>query len=138
MYLDTSILVSLLLKDRHTARARVVLRANPVQLLISDFGAAEFCSAVNRRVRTQELTIYQARLAFEVFDRWTAQQTSRLTWSTLDVAQAETLLRRLDLPLKAPDAIHIAAAHRLGAVIATFDDQLARSAKVLGVPTIEG
>jgi uncharacterized protein len=50
------------------------------------------------------------------------------------IAVATTFLRRLDLPLKTPDAIHIAIAQRLGATLVTFDRQMAASARALGTP----
>jgi predicted nucleic acid-binding protein len=42
-------------------------------------------------------------------------------------------LRRLDLTLRAPDAINIALAQRLEATLFTFDAKMAGAAKVLGV-----
>jgi predicted nucleic acid-binding protein len=42
-------------------------------------------------------------------------------------------IRQLDLPLLAPDALHIAMAKRAGAVLATFDTKMAASAKNLGL-----
>jgi predicted nucleic acid-binding protein len=41
-------------------------------------------------------------------------------------------IRRLDLPLKAPDAIHIAIAQRVNAQLATFDQQMANAAGAVG------
>jgi uncharacterized protein len=50
-----------------------------------------------------------------------------------DLRQAERFLRRLDLPLRAPDAIHIAITQRLDLELATFDERMADCAKRLGV-----
>ena len=47
---------------------------------------------------------------------------------------AETALPRLDLTLRAPDALHIAIAHHIGATLMTFDDRIAACAGALGVP----
>ena len=49
-----------------------------------------------------------------------------------DLAAATMFLRRLDLPLRTPDALHIAIAQRLGATLVTFDRQMAASAHALG------
>jgi hypothetical protein len=57
--------------------------------------------------------------------------------ATEDVVLAEAMLRRLDLNLRAPDAIHIAIARRLGATLMTFDDKMARSAHALGLAVAE-
>ncbi len=50
-----------------------------------------------------------------------------------DVRLAETFIRRLDLTLLAPDALHIAMAKREGAALATFDAKMAASAQNLGL-----
>jgi len=43
------------------------------------------------------------------------------------------MLRRLDLNLRAPDAIHIAITERANATLVTFDLKMADSARSLGV-----
>jgi predicted nucleic acid-binding protein len=60
--------------------------------------------------------------------------TQRTEAGTVDIATAITFLRRLDLPLKTPDAIHIAIAQRVGGTLVTFDRQMAASARALGTP----
>jgi predicted nucleic acid-binding protein len=47
-----------------------------------------------------------------------------------------TLVRRVDLGLRAPDAINIAIAQRCGAHLLTFDAKMARSARTLGVNVV--
>jgi predicted nucleic acid-binding protein len=50
----------------------------------------------------------------------------------VDVAVATAFLRRLDLTLRAPDAIHIAIAQRVDATLVTFDQGMATAALALG------
>jgi predicted nucleic acid-binding protein len=107
VYLDGSVLVALFTNDPFTARAKAYLTANSPIMLVSDFAAAEFASAVSRRVRAEA--------------------------STADIAAATSVLRRLDLNLRTPDAINIAIADRLGATVATFDERMATAARALGV-----
>ena len=45
---------------------------------------------------------------------------------------AEGFLRRLDLTLRTPDAVHVALARRIGASLASFDKKMAASARALG------
>jgi len=52
VYLGASVLVALLMVDALTARADAFFRANTPVLIVSDFTAIEFASAVARRVRT--------------------------------------------------------------------------------------
>ncbi len=42
-------------------------------------------------------------------------------------------IRRFDLALRTPDALHIAAAGRLSAKLATFDVKMAAAATALGL-----
>ena len=51
----------------------------------------------------------------------------------IDVQTAQGFIRRLDLNVRAPDAINLAIASRLGAPIATFDRGMAACATTLGI-----
>lgn len=53
--------------------------------------------------------------------------------SSSDIDAARDLVRHIELKLRAPDAIHLATAQRLGATLATFDVTLASAARALGV-----
>jgi predicted nucleic acid-binding protein len=55
-----------------------------------------------------------------------------------DIASAAAFIRRLDLNLRAPDAINIAIADRVGAALATFDERMAASARALKVAAVAG
>ena len=136
LYLDASVLVGLLVPDALSARADAMLRAQRPVLLVSDFAAAEFASALGRRVRVGELTPDKARTAFAGFDAWTAQKTRRVETMAADVRAAEAFLRRLDLTLRAPDAVHVAIAQRTDAALATFDERMAIAARALGLAVL--
>ncbi|HXA21616.1 MAG TPA: type II toxin-antitoxin system VapC family toxin [Acetobacteraceae bacterium] len=133
VYPDASVLVALFTYDRFTARARAYLTTEIPTLVVSDFAAAEFASAVSRRVRTNDLTPDEGRIAFTSFDSWLARSTQHVDTTTQDIAAAAAALRRLDLNLRTPDAINIAVADRLGATLATFDEKMATAARALGV-----
>ena len=102
-------------------------------LILSDLAAAEFVSAVGRRVRMGVLTLTEAQAAIGVFDVWAASIAERVKTTAQDFAACDGYLRRLDLPLRTPDGLHIAIASRLQASILSFDKQLIASAKKLGV-----
>jgi predicted nucleic acid-binding protein len=57
----------------------------------------------------------------------------RATLQPTDTAQAGSWLRRLDLVLRTPDALHLAIAARLGAPVATFDRGMEAAARNLGL-----
>jgi predicted nucleic acid-binding protein len=132
-YLDASVLVALFTHDLLTQRAETGLRKAAPVLVVSDFAAAEFASAVARRVRLGELNTKEARSVFSTFDAWTARSTARASTAAAEVAEAEAYLRRLDLPLRTPEALNIALAQGAGAVLATFDDKMAAAARRLGL-----
>jgi uncharacterized protein len=97
------------------------LSAHPEIVFVSDFAVAEFSSAVGRRVRTRDLTPEDAQLAFSNLDTWVERSAYREEITTGDIDAANRILRRLDVNLRTPDAIHIAIARRLEATLVTFD-----------------
>ena len=137
VYLDASVLVALLTSDALTARAETYLRTTAPVLVVSDFACAEFASAIAREVRTREITAQEAWAAFAFLDTWIAETTERAETTTADVRAAEALVRRLDLKLRTPDALHIALhialAQRTQAALATFDGGMAAAARTLGM-----
>lgn len=132
VYLDASVIVPLFLPDRFTARAEALVRSLTPIPILSNFAAAEFASVVARRVRTRESSLAEGQAAFVDFDEW-ATSTIRIEIDAADIAQAESFMRRLELPLRTMDAIHIAAAGRIEAPLATFDRKMASSAQSLGI-----
>ena len=131
-YLDASAIIALLSDDLLHARADRFFRENLEIFLVSDFAAAEFASVLARRVRVGAITTSDARSGFETFDSWCANSATRVEITAADVMTAEHYLRRLDLSLRAPDAIHIAIAQRLDTTLVTFDRQMADGARALG------
>jgi len=123
LYLDASVLVALFTDDPFTRRADSFLRENASVLMVSDFAAAEFASALGRQVRTKEIAQRQARIALATFDSWTARIARRVEIGPADVKAAE-----------APDAINIAIAQRIGAALFTFDAAMIKSARALATP----
>jgi predicted nucleic acid-binding protein len=131
-YLDTNAIIGLLTTDPLTARAQAVLRQGLGELIVSDFAAAEFAGVIGRKMRTGIIGRPYALDALTALDRLSLR-TSRVALETGDIPQADALLRRLDLPLQTPDAIHIAIVQRLGATLITFDRRMAAAARTLGL-----
>lgn len=136
LYLDTSVLVPALTLDPLSDRAAELLLQTSSELLVSDFVRAEYASVIARRVRTAELTRDEARRAFGVLDDWCSEMTTAVAVASDDIAEASRTIRRLDVNLRAPDALNLAAARRLGATLATFDHGLAGAASALGFPAL--
>ena len=137
VYLDASVLVSLFVRDAHSEQADRSLRAARQLLIVSDFAAAEFASGVSQHVRTQAVAAKDAITMFSEFDEWMTREASGVPMTNADVANAATFLRRLDSPLRTPDALHIAIAQRIGARLLTFDKAMASVARALGIEIIK-
>jgi hypothetical protein len=135
-YLDASAIVSLIVNDVHTARARA-LAAMSERFLISDLTAAEVSSAIAIRWRSKTLSQAEANGALLLFDAWRPRNTESVDILSTDIREADQLIRGLNCALRAPDAIHVAAARRLGAPLVTFDLTMAREARALGLEVIE-
>jgi predicted nucleic acid-binding protein len=131
VYLDASVIVPLFLIDPFASRAKAFLAAQAEEVYVSDFVSAEFASVVGIRLRAKALTSDEARTAFSNFDEWTARYALETQTTPADIRSATTMLRRLDLTLRAPDAVSLAVATRLGADLATFDMKMAESARKL-------
>lgn len=130
-------IVSVFVQDAFSLQAERALQSLAGPVHVSDLGALEVSSAIARQVRTKELTTQQAQLALADFDDWRTKQIGARLEPT-DFQAAEGYLRRLDLTLRGPDALHIAVAKRLGLPLWTFDQGMLASAGALGVSASQG
>jgi predicted nucleic acid-binding protein len=104
---------------------------------VSNLSTAEFSAVIARRVRTRDLRAEEARTAFANFDLWCGRHTRLVEINSSDVAGATALMRRLDFPLRTPDALHIAILQRCGCGLFTFDRTMAKVARALGVGLVK-
>jgi predicted nucleic acid-binding protein len=123
--------------DPFAAQTEDFFAANWDVSIVSDFTLAEFASAVGIRIRTGSISLAEAQEVFSNFDEWVARHTAAVEIRPADIAIAQTMLRQLELKLRAPDAIHLAVAQRLKVAIATFDQPMAKAAHMLGIPVVD-
>ena len=134
IYLDTSFLLGLFIEtDSFATSARAFFVEADEPFIISDFAAVEFASAIARLTRTGRILEEEAQQTFTRFDAWRARSTDSENTTPDDIRRAESIIRRLNLNLRAPDAIHLAIASRLHASLATFDTGMATNAHSLVV-----
>ncbi|MBV8938152.1 MAG: type II toxin-antitoxin system VapC family toxin [Alphaproteobacteria bacterium] len=133
MYLDASVLIALLAEEPTSGAVRRFLRAHREDRLVSDFAAAEVASAISRLLRMRLLTEEEGSIRLADFDAWRAAATSAADVHAADARLAYIYVRRFDLGLRAPDALHLAIARRLDATLVTLDRRLAIAANQLGV-----
>jgi len=133
VYLDASVLLPTLIVEAFTEGVYDRLGGIDQELLISDFAAAEVASALSRLVRMRLLSGPDASARLADFDAWRAAMSVSIDIQSTDARLAYIYVRRFDLALRAPDALHLAIARRLDATLVTLDRRLATAAGELGV-----
>ncbi len=130
--LDASALLPLFAPDIHTEKLTTWLVSAPRSLIVSDFASAEASASISRRVRMGLIDTGLANEALAKLDAWVSRTATRRLTSAGDIASCERLVRRFELKLQAPDALHIAIALADGATLVTFDGRQARAMAGLG------
>jgi len=133
LYLDASVIVPTLVKEPASGAVDDFLLAQAGAPVVSEFAAAEVASALSRLTRMGFLAPEAAQAHLHAFDAWRAAGTSDLDWRPADVRLASVFVRRFDLGLRAPDALHAAMCHRNDHTLVTLDRRLADAADALGV-----
>jgi predicted nucleic acid-binding protein len=125
--LDANVLIAHLdSNDRHHARARTMLEANALALL----GASEISLA--------ETLVAPAR-AGRLESALTALEQLRVTELSLGANASGRLARlRADTKHKLPDCCVLLAAQEHDGAVASFDSDLVRTARELGLATVSG
>ena len=136
-YVDASVLLPTLIAEPITEAVYDFLGADGLELLISDFAAAEVASALWRLVRMAELTGADASERLADFEVWRAAMSAPVDIAASDARLAYTYVRRFDLGLRAPDALHLAIARRIDATLVTLDRRLVAAARDLGIAVEE-
>lgn len=134
-YLDASALLPMLIAEPGSAAVDAFMDAADGGLVVSEFAAAEVASALSRLVRTDRLSAADANLRLADFDAWRATATEDVELNAADVRLAHLYVRRFELMLRAPDALHAAVCRRADLKLITLDRRLATAAEALGVST---
>lgn len=132
-YLDASAILPTLIEEPGSAAIDSFLTSQDSILVISEFAAAEVASALSRLVRTSRLEAADAAERLADFDAWRAASTHDLDLQASDIRLAHVFVRRFDLKLRAPDALHTAICRREDFLLVTLDKRLAKAAQELGV-----
>lgn len=135
--LDASALVDLFLVSVNSQRIVRFTRSNQVRLHVSDFATGEFASAVKRERGPRKFSDQDVRDIFSAFDEWRAANVKAVATDAADVRVAGVFMRRLDINLRMPDAVYIAAAQRLGLLLCSFDARQLAAARALGVDVVD-
>lgn len=96
---------------------------------------AEFGAVMRRQARVGRLDRDAVAMAETALQAIIDQPGAFRAVMASDVVEAGHLVRRYE-PLRAPDALHLAVALRLGLRIATFDTGLAAAAEQAGIGAV--
>lgn len=132
-YLDSSVVLPTLVGEPASPSVDAFMSTVEQELLVSDFAAAEVASALSRLVRTGRIQASDGAACLADFDVWRAAMTILAEIHAADLRLAGVYVRRFDLALRAPDALHLAIAHRLDVALVTLDRRMAAAARELGV-----
>jgi uncharacterized protein len=135
--LDTSVLIPSLVDEPTSAAVDAFISAGGHQLFVSDFAVVEVAATLSRFVRTRSFDAAAASARLTEFDAWRAGTATAVDVRSSDVRLAYTYVRRFELMLRAPDALHLAMTQRLGATFVTLDRPLIRAAAALGIAVAE-
>ena len=133
--LDTSVLIAAFTREDGSPRALALL-AEAGAWRVSDWATAEFAGAIRVKARRGELAPDLIEAVEATLDEMIAAVGASITVHADDHAEARRLIIEDGL-LRAPDALHLAIAQRIGAQLATFDANLARAAEAVGVPVLQ-
>jgi uncharacterized protein len=135
-YLDASVLVPSIVVEDATGAVGTFLLAKTADLIVSDFAALGVASALSRLVRMGKLASSDAAQRLADFDDWRAGPAGVAELDASDCRLASNFVRRFELKLRVPDALHAAICHRLGFQLVTLDKRLAEAARELGIDVI--
>ena len=132
-YIDTSLLAAFYCPEPLSQTAQKKL-SKVARLVISPLVELELYSAVAAKVRAKEIAAASAGQVLDMFRKHLAEGCYDLVpIETAEYAMARDWIGRFSTPLRAPDAIHLAAAFDNDLTLLTADKALAGAAKHFGV-----
>lgn len=134
LYIDASAIVPIFVVESGSQAMEKLAASQTGVWQIGDFAVGEVVAAFGRMARTGKVTADRADAALAMFDIWRQTECEGAAVEPGDIRRATTFVRRFDLKLRLPDAIHLATCQRLGLTLVTFDHRLAAAATALGIP----
>ena len=129
IYVDTSVLVALILPEGNSAAVARWYGRSRARLVCAHWCVTEFASALSIKCRTGQIDDPQSKAAWQWFERLLANDLVLLPPTPADFHRAAALALDAASALRAGDALHLACAERAGArAIATLDAVQARNA----------
>jgi uncharacterized protein len=135
-YVDTGVLGSYFFPEVFSDETERLLQSIP-RLVISNLTEVEFYSLAAKKLRTGKLDEAQVRHIIMKFEAFLAvDHFQRITLETADYVRSKAYLAELATNLRTLDALHIAAAERLGLPLMTSDKFQADGAEFFGLEVL--
>ena len=135
IYLDTSVLVSVYIPEKHSKSILDVLHDTKERPMVSRLAETEFYAALASKIRTKELSTSAVKTAISMFRHHIATLIYENVYITDSVfTTAMDFLSQRTTNLRTLDALHLACSHIINAKIVTADKILAKSAEQLNIP----
>lgn len=132
LYLDTSVLVSCYVAEAQSNTVLAQLAQHSHELLISQLSEVEFCSALAMKLRSKHISLAQQEKVLMLFQLHLETRQYNKVYLTDDTYQlAKQFLLNKSLKLRTLDALHLALAQQLNAILFTADIELVNAAAVL-------
>ena len=138
-YLDASVLVPLVVQEPSSPTVRAWFAAQSAEGAASSrWATVESASAIGNRVRRGDLTPAQGRQALDALERDLMPELDLADVAPADFDFARRAIGRFDLGLRAGDALHVAVALRIDAlVLVSLDRRLANAARAFSLDAAE-
>jgi predicted nucleic acid-binding protein len=129
-YVDTSVLVALCVNEPKSEDVSRWYSKCKDKLVSSVWCVTEFASALRIKQRTKQITLEEAQVAWQSFQRLCTNDLTLLSPDTDTFHQAAFLTLDATTGLRAGDALHLVSAlHANAKRMATLDEVFARNAK---------
>lgn len=133
VYLDTSVVVAYYVPEPLSGPVQQTYEGGEA-LALSELVELEVFSALSLRLRIGDLEREDVERIGSLFlNHLEGEYYTRLHLRAEHYRLARSYIARFDLPLKAPDALHLAVCAAEGFQLVTADRQLSRNAGELGV-----
>lgn len=137
IYLDTSVVVSVYVPEKHTHAILKILQESPSRPYLSRLTETEFHAALAQKTRIKELNSNEVHTISNMFNQHLADLTfERVYLTDLVFSLAIEFLSSGKTPLRTLDALHLACSNMVDATLITADKILAKSAESLKVPVL--
>lgn len=133
-YLDTSLLVGALTRERRTTEIQTWLgRQPPESLVVSDWVVTEFSAALSMKVRMRQLDAAARADALAVFTRLLRETFTVLPVGRADFREASRLADLHASGLRAGDALHLGIVANHGERLLSLDKVQVQAAIAAGI-----